>query len=133
MKIHNITKINRRIQNTQPYVQRYKFEPKECEKICDKRNSRKSSKLQIIYFSSNNDRHHATKTFIPLRYTCRHFTFSNLNFTQLHFTTFSFGLNPLTFPTAAFHLTSLHFSSLHFTALLDDFRHTAIPSPSPRL
>jgi len=57
---------------------------------CDKRNSHKSSKLHMIYLSSNNDRHPITKTFTPLHYTCQHFTSSHLNFTQLHFTTFHY-------------------------------------------
>jgi len=67
----------------------------------------------------------------PLHYTCRHFNSSHLNFTQLHFTTLSFGVTPFKFPTAPFHLTSLHFTSLHFTEILDDFRHTSIPSFHP--
>ena len=66
-------------------------------KECDKRNSHKSNKLNMIYISSNNVRHPVTKTFTtslhftqlhftPLHYNCRHFTSSHLNFTQLHFT-----------------------------------------------
>jgi len=91
----------------------------------DKRNSQTSSKLHLIYVSSNNDRHPVIKTFNPLHYTCQHFIFSHLklhpttlhytalhfshlNFTQLHFTTFSFGLTPFKFPSAPFHLTSLY-------------------------
>jgi len=35
----------------------------------DKRNSHKSSKLHIIYISSNKDRHPVTKTFTTLHYT----------------------------------------------------------------
>jgi hypothetical protein len=48
-------------------------------KECDKRNSHISSKLHVIYISYNNDRHPVTKTFIPLHYTCRHFTSTLLN------------------------------------------------------
>ena len=39
-------------------------------KECDKRNS----KLHMIYISSNNVRHHVTKTFTPLHYTSIHVT-----------------------------------------------------------
>jgi len=56
-------------------------------KECDKRNSRISSKLYVIYTSSSNYAHPATKDFTPLHYTCPHFNSSHLNFTQLHFTT----------------------------------------------
>ena len=75
-------------------------------KECDKRNNHISSKIHMIYMSSNNDRHPVTKTFTSLHYTCRHFTSSHLNFTQLHFTTLSFGLTQLKFPTAPLHPTS---------------------------
>jgi len=64
-------------------------------KECDKEKSHISSKLQMIYISSNIVRHPATKTFTPLHYTCRHFTSSHLNFTQLHFTTLSFDRDQL--------------------------------------
>jgi hypothetical protein len=47
---------------------------------CDQRNSHISSKLHMIYISSNNDRHPVTKTFNPLHYT-------SPNYTSLHFTT----------------------------------------------
>ena len=46
----------------------------------DKRKSHKSSKLHIIYISSNNVRHPVTKTFTTLHY-------SSPNYTSLHFTT----------------------------------------------
>jgi len=84
---------------------------------CDERNSHISSKLHVIYMSSNNDRQPVTKTVTPLHYTCRHFISSHLNFAQLHFTTLSFGLTSFKFPTAQFHLTSLHYylTSIHFT------------------
>jgi hypothetical protein len=85
----------------------------------DKQNSDISSKLHMIYVSSNNDRHPVTKTFTPLQYT------------SLFLSTLSFGLNPIKFPTAPFHLTSLHFTSLHITVRLEDFCHSSIPfSPS---
>jgi len=81
--------------------------------------------------------HFTTLHFFPFKtspsYTSLNFTSSHLNFTQLNFTTLSFDLTPFKFPIAQFHLTSLHFTSLHFTAHLDDFRHTSIISPSPRL
>ena len=113
------------------------MEPKNMRKY-DKRKFDTSSKLHMIYISSNNVRHPVPKMFptlhtTTLHYPCRHFTSSHLNFTHIHFTTLSFGLTPFKFPTAPFHLTSLHFTSLHFTALLDDFRHTFIPFISPRL
>ena len=85
----------------------------------DKRKGHRSSKLHVIYISSNNVRHPVTKTFTSLHpttlnYTCRHFTSSYLNFTQLNFTTLSFGSTQFKSPTAPLHLTSLHFTSLHF-------------------
>jgi hypothetical protein len=49
-------------------------------KKCDKRNGHISSKLHLIYISSNNDRHPVTKTFTPLHYTCQHLViFINYN------------------------------------------------------
>jgi hypothetical protein len=73
----------------------------------DKWKSHISSKLHMIYVSSNNGRHPVTNTFTTLHYTwpnytslhytCRHFTSSYLNFAELHFTTFSFGLTPFKF------------------------------------
>jgi len=50
---------------------------------CDKRKKKKhiSSKLYMIYISSNNVRHPFTKTFVPLPYT-------SPNYTSLHVTTF---------------------------------------------
>jgi len=112
-------------------------------KECDKLKSHTSSKLHMIFISSNNVRHPVTNTFTPRHYTCRHFTSYHLNFTQLHFTprhytcrhftsyhlnftqlhftTLSFGLTPLKFPTAPFHLTSLQFSNciLHHCIMYD--------------
>ena len=64
-------------------------------KQCDKPNSHISSKLHMIYISSDNGRHPVTKTFTKLHYTSLHLSilhFFPLNFTQLHFTTLSFGL-----------------------------------------
>ena len=63
----------------------------------DNRKTNISSKLHMIYVSSNNVRHPVPKTFTTLHpttlhYTCRHVTSCHLNFTQLHFTTLSFGL-----------------------------------------
>jgi len=43
-------------------------------KKCDKRKSRISSKLYMIYISSNNVRHPVTKTFTTLHYTSPNFT-----------------------------------------------------------
>ena len=40
-----------------------------------------STKIHLIYISSNNDRHSVTKTFSPLQYI-------SPNYTSLHFTTF---------------------------------------------
>jgi len=40
-------------------------------KECDKRNGHISSKLHVIYISSNNVRHPFTKTFTPLQYTLK--------------------------------------------------------------
>ena len=48
-------------------------------KECDIRNSLISSKLNVVYISSDNDRHPVTKTFSPLHHICRHFTSSHLN------------------------------------------------------
>jgi len=83
------------------HIQSYKTEPKYM-KECDKRNTNTSNKLHMIYIYSNNVGHPVTKTFIPLHYTCRHFTPSHLNFTQPHFTT---------------HVDTSLFSHLNFTRL----------------
>ena len=50
-------------------------------KECVKRKSNISSKLHMIYISSNNDGHSVTKTFNPLHYTSPNST--SLNFTTL--------------------------------------------------
>jgi len=49
-------------------------------KECDKPNSHISSKLHMIYISSNNGRHPVINTFTLLHYT-------SPNYTSLHFTT----------------------------------------------
>ena len=104
-------------------------------KECDKCKSHISSKLHMIYISSNNGRHrytslHCTQLhFTPIHYTSRHFTSFHLNFTQLHFTTLSFGLTPFKFPTSPFHLTSLHFTSLHIPCWSCDHMHVTSISP----
>ena len=81
---------------------------------CDKRKSHVSSKLHMIYISSNSDRHPVTKNFTPLHPTTRHYTslhlFSHLNFTQLHFT-------PLHYTCRHFTSSHLNFTQLHFTNL----------------
>jgi len=43
-------------------------------KECDERKSRISSKLHMIYISSNNGRHPVTKNFTTLHPTTLHFT-----------------------------------------------------------
>jgi hypothetical protein len=43
-------------------------------KKCDKRKSHMSNKSRMVNIAYNNDRCPVTKTFIPLQYTCRHFT-----------------------------------------------------------
>ena len=58
------------------------MEPKQYER-CDKRNSHTSSKLHMIYISSNNVRHPVTKTFTTLHPT-------TLNSTPLHLSTLQF-------------------------------------------
>jgi len=105
-------------------------------KECDKRKSHISSKLRMIYISSNNFGHPVTKIFTTLYYT-------SLKYTSLHFTTLStlhflsFKLHPSTLHYSLiwlnsiyiYHLsispyiTTLHLTSLHCT--LDDFRHTS--------
>jgi hypothetical protein len=54
-------------------------------KECDKRKSHISSKLHMIYISSNNVGHPVTKIVTPLYYTSLYYT--SLNYTSLHFTT----------------------------------------------
>ena len=62
-------------------------------KECDKRKRHISSKLHMIYISSNNGRHPVTKTFIPLHCTSPHLS-------TLHF--LSFKLHPTVFTTLSF-------------------------------
>jgi hypothetical protein len=102
----------------------------------DRRNSHINRKLQIIYLSSNDDRHPVTKTFITINYYCRHFNSFNLNFTQLHFTPLHYICRHFNFSNlktslflstlqilhfklhpATLHHTSLHLSTLHFFQL----------------
>jgi len=90
----------------------------------DKRKSHKSSKIHVIYISSNNVRHPVTKTFTLLHPTRLHSTslhFStlhfHLNFTQLHFTTLTFGLTQFKFPNLSnlfFYLNNLKFLNEKF-------------------
>jgi hypothetical protein len=61
VRIHNY-KMNRSIQNTQPYMKWYIIEAIKCER---------SSDLHMICISSNNDRHPVTETFTPLHFTWR--------------------------------------------------------------
>ena len=105
----------------QPYRQWYKIEPKEYER-CDKRNSHISSKLHLIYISSDNARHRVPKTFTTLHFFCLYFTplvdislFSHLNFTQLHYSLI--WLNPISisYRSISPHITTFHLISLHCT------------------
>ena len=65
------------------------MEQEEYENKCDKLNSHISSKLQMNYISSNNDRHPLAKTFTSLHFTSRHFFpfETSPTYTSLHFTT----------------------------------------------
>jgi len=76
----------------------------------DKRKSHISSKLHMIYISSNNVRHPVTKTFTTLHYTSSNYT--SLHLSTLHF--FPFKLHPTTLHPHTLHSTSLHLSTLHF-------------------
>ena len=53
-------------------------------KECDKRKSHISSKLHIIYISSNNGRHPVTKTFTTLHSTSLHMSILHFLSFQLH-------------------------------------------------
>ena len=86
-----------------------------------KPNSHISSKLLMIYISSNDDGHFFTKTFTSLHYTCRHFNFSNFNFTQLHFTPLHYTCQHFNF--SHFNVTQLHFTPLHYTCQHFNFFH----------
>ena len=57
-------------------------------KECDKRKSRISIELHMIYISSNNVRHPVTKVFTSLHFT-------SLYFTTLHFITLVYTSLPL--------------------------------------
>jgi len=54
-------------------------------KECDKRTNHISSKLRMIYISSNNVRHPVTRAFTPLRYTSQHFLSFKLHPTTLDY------------------------------------------------
>ena len=86
-------------------------------KECDKRNSYISSKPNLIYIYSNNDRHSVTKTFTPLRYTSPIYT-SLLFTTHVRLQFFPFILHPTTlhYTSLSYHLTKPHLNSLplHF-------------------
>ena len=74
----HFTKLNRNTQNIQPYILWFKNWNKRIRKNVLKGTTNKSSKLHMIYISSNNGRHPVTTTFTPLHYT-------SLDFTLLHF------------------------------------------------
>ena len=91
-------------------------------KDCDKQNSHISSKLRMIYVSSNNFRHPVTKTFTTLHPTT--FNSTSLHLLTLHFLSFKLHpttlhypliwLGPFKFPTAPFHFRN----SPHSAAVL---------------
>ena len=95
-------------------------------KECDKWKSHISSKLHMIYISSNNGKHPVTTTFSPLHYT-------SPNYNSLHFTTLVDTSFPLTWTSpnytslpshlASPHLDFLppHFTSHHYASLLQAF------------
>ena len=83
------TKLNRSTQNTQPYIQLLKKWNQKNMKECDKRKSHISSKLHMIYISSDNVRHSVTKTLTTLHPTTLHVTTlvdTSLHYTCRHFT-----------------------------------------------
>jgi len=94
-------------------------------KECDKRNSHKSSKLHIIYISSNTiDTLLLTPSlhFNPRHYTCRHFTSSRSNFIQLHFTTLHYPLIWLNSIQISYRSISPHITTLRLKSLYCTFR-----------
>jgi len=98
----------------------------------DKRKSHKSSKLPVIYISSNNVRHPVTKSFTtlhptPLHYTFRHFTSSHLNFTHLNFLPLHFTSHHYTSP----YFTLLHFSMIFATLLFLSYHPVYNGFPNP--
>ena len=116
---------HKRTKHTTVYTMIKKWNQKNM-KECDKRKSHRSSKLHIIYISSNNGRHPVSKNFTPLHYTspnytslhftslhntCRLFTSSHLNFTQLHFT--SLHNTCRLFTSSHLNFTQLHFTTFH--------------------
>jgi len=68
-------------------------------KECDKRKSYKSSRLYVIYISSNKVR------------LALHFT--SPNYISVHFTS----LHPTTFQSTSLHFASPNYISIHFTTL----------------
>jgi len=89
-------------------------------KECDKRNSHKSSELNMIYISSIKVRHPVTKTFTTLHPTTLHST--SLDSSTLHF--FSFILHPTTLHyhliwlnpiSISYRSISTHIATLHCT------------------
>ena len=96
---------HKRTKHTTVYTMIKKWNQKNM-KECDKRKSHRSSKLHIIYISSNNGRHPVSKNFTPLHYT-------SPNYTSLHFT--SQHLSPFHFLSFKLHPTTLHFTSQHLS------------------
>jgi len=84
----------------------------------DNRRRHVSSKLRVIYISSNIVRHPVTKTFTTLHPTTLHST--SLHLSTLHFLPFK------PHPTTL-HSTSLHLSTLHFLPL--KLRPTTVHDP----
>jgi hypothetical protein len=70
---HSLYKLNNRV-----YNDKKKWNKKNM-KECDKRKGRISTKLHMIYISSNNVRHPVTKTFTTLHPTTLHVTSLHLS------------------------------------------------------
>ena len=92
-------------------MQRYKIEPKDCER---------SSKPRMVYIASNNDRHPVIKTFTSLHYTSLHLSTLHFLSFKLHPTTLRYPLiwlNPISisYRSISPHITTLHLTSLHCT------------------
>ena len=93
-------------------------------KESDKQNSHISSRLCVIYVSSNDVTYPVTNTFTTLHPI-------TLNSISLHLLTLkflSFKLHPTTLHCTSPNYTSLHFTQLHFTTL--SFGLTLFKSPS---
>ena len=125
------TKLNKNIQNIQPYIYN---DTKWIQKNMIQYGKRKNlirSKIHMIYIPSNNVRHPVTKTFTTLHPTTLHPT--TLHFTSLHLSTlqfFPFKLHPTTLHSTSLHLSSLHFfpfklhpTTLHYTCRHFNFSH----------